>query len=356
MRAYLLTVLLVCLFLLNPLATQATTSTTRGEGAPVFFSETGHTLAYSFRQFYEGHGGAVVFGFPLTEVYLEESRPVQYFERARLEWHAESLTVQVGHLGRWAAQGREELPAFQWTTQAYGSAGALYFPQSGHTLRAPFLPFWEQYGGVATFGYPISEPFDEQETSDAPLRTVQYFERARLELPPQPAGDNQVQVSELGRRYLAAHPAPQWAMQPVDAPAQAWDGVRPVRVMLPRIGVDTAVVETGFSADTWDVPRYSAAHYWGVSAYPGTGGNTIIAGHVGYSGIIFHTLPSVQNGDVVLVTAGGQEHRYIVREVLTLLPQDTWVLEPTDTETLTLITCIPIGVYSHRLVVRATPS
>lgn len=356
MRAYLLSVLLVCLALLNPLATHATTSMTSGDGAPVFFSETGHTLAYSFRQFYDRAGGAVVFGFPLTEVYLEDGHPVQYFERARLEWHAESITVEVGHLGRWAAQGREHLPAFQWTAQAQGTVGGVFFPQSGHTIRAPFLHFWQQHGGVATFGYPISEPFDEQNTSDGLVRTVQYFERARLELHPQQAAEHQVQISDLGRRYLAAHPAPEWAMQPVDSPSQAWDAIRPVRVMLPRIGVDTAVIETSFSGDTWDVPRYSAGHYWAISAYPGTRGNIIISGHVGYGGIIFHTLPSVQSGDDVLVTAGGEEHRYIVRDVLTLLPQDTWVLEPTDTETLTLITCIPIGVYSHRLVVRATPA
>jgi LPXTG-site transpeptidase (sortase) family protein len=41
--------------------------------------------------------------------------------------------------------------------------------------------------------------------------------------------------------------------------------------------------------------------------------------------------------------------------VLTVLPDETWVLAPTSRETLTLITCVPIGVYSHRLIVRAAP-
>jgi sortase (surface protein transpeptidase) len=31
-------------------------------------------------------------------------------------------------------------------------------------------------------------------------------------------------------------------------------------------------------------------------------------------------------------------------------------MNPTATETLTLITCVPVGVYSHRLIVRALPA
>jgi LPXTG-site transpeptidase (sortase) family protein len=41
--------------------------------------------------------------------------------------------------------------------------------------------------------------------------------------------------------------------------------------------------------------------------------------------------------------------------VLTVLPSEVWVLNHTSEETLTLITCVPIGIYSHRLIVRATP-
>src|SRR5687767_15081052 len=57
-------------------------------GTPVLFTETGHTLAYNFREFWSSRGGLPTFGYPLTEVFVEDGRPVQYFERARLEWHA----------------------------------------------------------------------------------------------------------------------------------------------------------------------------------------------------------------------------------------------------------------------------
>ncbi|HEY1016676.1 MAG TPA: sortase, partial [Herpetosiphonaceae bacterium] len=80
-------------------------------GAPLLYKETGHTLAYGFRQFWESNGGLPVFGYPLTEVFVEDGRPVQYFERARLEWHASLGLVLAGHLGRWAA-GQASDPAF----------------------------------------------------------------------------------------------------------------------------------------------------------------------------------------------------------------------------------------------------
>jgi LPXTG-site transpeptidase (sortase) family protein len=115
------------------------------------------------------------------------------------------------------------------------------------------------------------------------------------------------------------------------------------------------VTAAGFSLGAWDVPRYTAGYYWPVGAYPGTAGNIAIAGHVGYRNTIFNHLPDIQVGDEVVVYVGDTPHRYRVRDVLTLLPTDTWVMLPTQNETLTLITCVPIGIYTHRLVVRAEP-
>ncbi len=56
-----------------------------------------------------------------------------------------------------------------------------------------------------------------------------------------------------------------------------------------------------------------------------------------------------------MLSIGETERRYRVTELLTVLPSDSWVMAPTRDETLTLITCVPIGVYSHRLIVRAVP-
>jgi len=39
--------------------------------------------------------------------------------------------------------------------------GVLYFPATGHTLRGAFLNYWNRYGGLAQFGYPLTEEFFE---------------------------------------------------------------------------------------------------------------------------------------------------------------------------------------------------
>lgn len=52
-----------------------------------------------------------------------------------------------------------------------------YFPETGHYVGHGFLQFWEKFGGLPIFGYPLSEEFTDPETG----LTVQYFERARFE-------------------------------------------------------------------------------------------------------------------------------------------------------------------------------
>lgn len=234
---------------------------------------------------------------------------------------------------------------------------AVFFPQSGHSLRGAFLTFWREHGSELVFGYPISEEYNEQTLIHGQpyTRTVQYFERARFEFYPEKPADQQVMLGLVGRAYLTTHPAPVEAAQPVLSSVYAWDAVRPTHVRIPRIGVSTDIVEAGYSDDQWDVPRFTAVHYWPISAYPGTTGNVIIAGHAGYQGIIFNQLPESQVNDEVFVKVAGQERRYIVREIFIVQPHETWVLNPTPTETLTLYTCYPIGTYTHRLVVRAEP-
>ena len=71
--------------------------------------ETGHTLSGAFLSYWQAHGGLPVFGLPLTEPYTEvspidgKSYTVQYFERARFEYHPEykgtEYEVELGLLG-----------------------------------------------------------------------------------------------------------------------------------------------------------------------------------------------------------------------------------------------------------------
>jgi hypothetical protein len=54
-----------------------------------------------------------------------------------------------------------------------------WYPETKHSLCFGFRAYWERYGGLDIFGYPISG-----EMKDANGVTVQWFERARFEWQP----------------------------------------------------------------------------------------------------------------------------------------------------------------------------
>jgi hypothetical protein len=75
-----------------------------------YFAETGHSLAYAFKGYWEANGGLPYFGYPISEEFDEYSETdgvthtVQYFERNRFEYHSEYAdtddAVLLGHLAR----------------------------------------------------------------------------------------------------------------------------------------------------------------------------------------------------------------------------------------------------------------
>ena len=165
-----------------------------------FYPQTGKTLAPEFLPFYDGKGGVPIFGYPLTDPETEGGVKVQYLERARIEYHPQNRNtpyeVQLGLLGSILTAGRQ----FPTLPQANAPTGpdTRYFPETRHTLSGPFLRYWQANGGLALFGFPISQPLQEDGL------TVQYFERNRFELHPEVAGTPyEVQLGLLGRDLLA---------------------------------------------------------------------------------------------------------------------------------------------------------
>ncbi|HUS16835.1 MAG TPA: alpha/beta hydrolase, partial [Chloroflexia bacterium] len=82
------------------------------------------------------------------------------------------------------------------------------FPQTGRTVRGPFLAYWGAHGGVARFGYPVSEALQEPGETDGVARVTQYFQRAVLVWYPDGGPAGAVRPLPLGaRRYAALNPA-----------------------------------------------------------------------------------------------------------------------------------------------------
>ncbi len=169
------------------------------------FAETGQTLRDPFLRAWERGGGLAVLGLPITAERTERGadgrdRRVQWFERNRLEFHPENTPpsdVLSGLLGveYLARQGVD----WQSLPKVSGAPtpGCRFFPETGHSLCPPFRAYWERGGGLAVFGYPISEPTPTQVEGGQTL-AVQYFERSRFEQHNEQPAAARVQLSRLG--------------------------------------------------------------------------------------------------------------------------------------------------------------
>ena len=192
--------------------------TVRAQAGALYFPATGHHLTdtQGFLSFWQAHNGERTLGFPVTEALQIDGVVVQYFEKGRLEQQIDPATgaAQV-RTGRVAA----EYVAALWRSFAPAPPrrpvpDVQVFAETGHTLREPFLGFWQAAGGLEFFGPPISEAL--WEPTERGQRQVQYFERARLERDPAMAGTpDELQVGDLGRalallRGLDTAPVPNW--------------------------------------------------------------------------------------------------------------------------------------------------
>ena len=162
------------------------------------FTQTGFTVPATFMDFWSSHGGLAIFGYPISPIVTEGQYQVQYFERNRFELHPEHAgtahEVELGLLGSYLTADR----TFTQSDPVPETADQRYFVQTGHRLSGVFYRYWQANGGLALFGYPISEALQEGGY------TVQYFQRNRFELHPENAGTAyEVQLGLLGRDYYA---------------------------------------------------------------------------------------------------------------------------------------------------------
>jgi hypothetical protein len=189
---------------------------------PIYFPETGHYLYGAFQLYWKKFGGLEIFGYPLTEQRKEGEFWVQYFERARFEFHPEyerrdpnwdnlpgdqrlKLQVQLSLLGANLVKERTGGKGYPPAGPAALPGGAVVFPETGHSISGRIAEFWQSRNGLTNFGYPLSEPVQEVSQTDGKTYTVQYFERTRLELHPENAGTPyEVLLGHMGRELLAA--------------------------------------------------------------------------------------------------------------------------------------------------------
>jgi hypothetical protein len=169
-----------------------------------YFSETGHNVTGEFWAFYQSvPDAALTFGMPITEQFQTadgSGLSVQYFEKVRFEMHPDQPVGQrvvLTDLGTKLYQAGA--PSINLTTP--GACLIL----NGFGICYEFLTFFNEHGGQARFGNPISGSEFQPDG-----RLVQYFERARFEWHPELAAGQNVMLAELGGIYFDGHEDATW--------------------------------------------------------------------------------------------------------------------------------------------------
>ena len=120
------------------------------------------------------------------------------------------------------------------------------------------------------------------------------------------------------------------------------------RIEIQRLGLSAIVVE-GTTSTTL---RRAVGHIPGT-ALPGQPGNIGISGH---RDTFFRPLRNILQNDIITLTTLLGEYRYRVVSTRIVGPNDVAVLDPSQDEILTLVTCYPfyfVGSAPDRFIVRA---
>jgi sortase A len=126
--------------------------------------------------------------------------------------------------------------------------------------------------------------------------------------------------------------------------------VPPLGVLrLPRLGLEAPILE---GTDDETLAR-GIGHIEGTAGL-GTQGNSGLAGH---RDSFFRVLKDIAVGDTLEVETLAGRSSYLVERTWIVHPDDVSVLDPTDSEAVTLVTCYPfyfVGAAPKRFIVRAT--
>ncbi len=142
------------------------------------------------------------------------------------------------------------------------------------------------------------------------------------------------------------------------------------RIIIPRIDQNIPIVRVSsenlikrdwaaLENDIQGALQDGVVHYPGTSL-PGQKGNIVITGHSSYFPWdpgrfkdVFALLHDVVVEDRIVVYYNQKKYIYEVEDIQVVLPDDIRVLEQTESDQLTLITCTPIGTNLKRLIVVA---
>lgn len=129
---------------------------------------------------------------------------------------------------------------------------------------------------------------------------------------------------------------------------------QPNHVIVPSMLLNTPILE----GPVWDQYAILNNGVWRypLGSTPDKGGNTVLVGHrFTYTNPrgIFYFLNKVKIGDEIGVYWNNDLYRYKVSSIKVVPPSDTAIENPSKKAELTMFTCTPLWLPTHRLVIVA---
>lgn len=124
-------------------------------------------------------------------------------------------------------------------------------------------------------------------------------------------------------------------------------------IRIPKIQVELPI----YHGTEEKVLQSGVGHFRGTSLpIGGESTHAVLTGHRGLpSKMLFTDLDELEQGDIFYICILGETLAYQVDQILTVLPEDTDALNIiTGKDYVTLVTCTPYAVNTHRLLVRGT--
>ncbi len=212
--------------------------------------------------------------------------------------------------------------------------------------------------GASMIAYPFVSDYLNRVEQD---KVIQSQEQVVAETPAEDLSAYLQAAMDYNARLLAGST---YVIDPFDPTAQTTtneeylaslnlngDGVMGT-ISIPAIGVNLSISH----GTEGEAMNHGVGHVTNTSLpVGGPSTHAVLAGHTGLpSAVIFDKLDKLQVGDYFVIQVLGEEHAYEVYSTEVVLPEETSSLGVSEGEDLiTLVTCTPYGVNSHRLLVHA---
>lgn len=230
-------------------------------------------------------------------------------------------------------------------------------PQQRVSLfRRLLLPVLITLSGLSLLLYPVVATqinnFEQRRASLA-------FEESKKQIAPEKLNEELISAREYNKNRTTGPILDPWLARVTDDNVEYQEYLKQLsalpamgRVIVPSVKIDLPILH----GTTPDVLERGVGHLYG-SDLPigGEKNHAVLTGHTGLpTATLFDELVDVKKGDDIFVVSLGEQMRYVVDDIQTVLPDQADVLyQVKDQDRITLITCTPYGINSHRLLVMA---